>query len=550
MSQELRELRPTFRADYIEDLPEIRGPGLGFDLLHHGELVFTYKREADGPTMLKRMLVQMKAGRATCEPQGWAPLPQAGPQVFDPTSWVGCDSETGDLLFLRGRTVCRVSPDGVEGVSFTVDQRMGADRFVLGVPKYCGGSFTCFNCMTKELYILSKDGKLRLGPCRLPDGQWNENEVHEGEFFRLEASAEWAYFSAYVTVYRWNLRTGNVESVVGLAEENNPPSVKDSRKYIKEGFGSQARIAIDQSTPCLVPMQSGIFMSSRRGILHLDIQTGELRIVDLVNVRGIQLPTKRHSGDQVLLLGDWNRQHLFVITLADAGTFVSQILVIDVSTDLAASTVVTDLRSVDYTQPVRQVPFEVGDPATRFELDLRFLVARCEHFARAFASGMRESQEGAVVRLEDTAPEAMQCFVHYLHTDEFELHPHATSTAPEEEVLEVVLEQGRLCLAVHQLADRYGVYRLRKLALLRLRRALNAATILPLLEETVGARAWDIDEEAPRAIWDACWEHWSEINLEHSEAVDGLVRRHPALAVQLLRETAKNQPEQSEHEKP
>ena len=207
----------------------------------------------------------------------------------------------------------------------------------------------------------------------------------------------------------------------------------------------------------------------------------------------------------------------------------------DVSTDLGAASLENELRTIDWTRPLRTVQVDVGDVPVRFTLDARLLIARSPHFAKVLGSGMRESEEGAVIRLEDTTPEVMQSFMHFLHTDGFK---------PEKDVvrgqdMDAAFFAGRLSLAVHRFADRYGVFRLQKLALLELQKALSAATALPLLEEAAGDRAWNPEEEeAPRVCWEACVEHFGEILENHGEAVDGLVRRRPVLAARIIRSMA------------
>eukprot|EP00747_Dinoflagellata_sp_TGD_P018091 gnl/TRDRNA2_/TRDRNA2_126267_c0_seq1.p1 gnl/TRDRNA2_/TRDRNA2_126267_c0~~gnl/TRDRNA2_/TRDRNA2_126267_c0_seq1.p1 ORF type:complete len:166 (+),score=19.69 gnl/TRDRNA2_/TRDRNA2_126267_c0_seq1:276-773(+) len=147
---------------------------------------------------------------------------------------------------------------------------------------------------------------------------------------------------------------------------------------------------------------------------------------------------------------------------------------------------------------------------------------------------MRESSEDATICLDEFSQMAIQAFITFLHTDNFDVPFRDRSETGEDGRL-MLLEKGRLCLAVHQLAERYGVFRLRMLALEALETALCSSTTLPLFEEAVALRPWDDEMETFRACWEACRQHWSEIISDYGDQLDGLVRRCPELAGRLLR---------------
>ncbi|CAK0795551.1 unnamed protein product, partial [Prorocentrum cordatum] len=497
-------LRPAVRAEPVAGLPEICSPPgctINFDWPRPDELVFLYTTDG-GQHMIRRMRVD---GRPTeVDAGGWRALPQAS---LNGAEWFMCDVETGELVFTLDRKIIWVKPEGGER-SVEVEERLLGEGFSIGTVLSRRGRMFCFNFLMSELYLLARDGSIEVGPCRLPQGPWDDESMylaHVSQTFVVDPAEDekrWIFFHTRSAIYRWDLRRGQVDCIVGREAEG---AVAEG---IREGVGPSARLLgmrvsqayPDVQIPNLQRMCSGLYARPCGGAYYrLDTHSHELLRVDVVDLHGNPLALPWAN----VLSSPRDAERLTVVIFEDEYCRVKEVFMVDVSVDLSLPTVETDLQGIDWTMPLRHVQFDVGDPPARLVLDARLLTARSLYFARALGSGMLESREETVIRLKHVTLEAMRCFVHYLHTDAFEPEPAAASEG-QEETPDRCLARGRLCLEVYQLADQYAVFRLRKLALLRLRSTLGAATALPLLQEAVGDRAWDSSEELPRACWEAC----------------------------------------------
>ncbi|EOD21529.1 hypothetical protein EMIHUDRAFT_458337 [Emiliania huxleyi CCMP1516] len=131
----------------------------------------------------------------------------------------------------------------------------------------------------------------------------------------------------------------------------------------------------------------------------------------------------------------------------------------DVLDTRPSSSLASDWRRYFNSELLSDVCLLVGDmriPAHRV-----VLAARCDFFARMFASGMREATEEELP-IVDVSPPVFQLLLEHLYTD--------SSAVPEESALELFAA-----------ADRFGVERLRALCSDRIEGMLSAANVCDVL---------------------------------------------------------------------
>mmetsp|Transcript_2829 Transcript_2829/g.8847 ORF Transcript_2829/g.8847 Transcript_2829/m.8847 type:complete len:415 (+) Transcript_2829:511-1755(+) len=156
-------------------------------------------------------------------------------------------------------------------------------------------------------------------------------------------------------------------------------------------------------------------------------------------------------GKSVYVVGGryWDEQE-------DDYIFLNDVQVLDTR---PSSSLASDWRRYFNSELLSDVCLLVGDmriPAHRV-----VLAARCDFFARMFASGMREATEEELP-IVDVSPPVFQLLLEHLYTD--------SSAVPEESALELFAA-----------ADRFGVERLRALCSDRIEGMLSAANVCDVL---------------------------------------------------------------------
>lgn len=424
------QLPPTFHAT------KFQGCGIKFKGLA--------KAGRPGEVVLLRTISGQTAEYARIQIDGsnddpnWIVLPEG----LCHENWIGCDGESGNLFFLRGHTLCQVSQDA-EQVLAELDHLLqsAVDDIVddiclvqpLSAPKR---GFLCYNHRKREVHILKSDGSEWAGPYRVPERlakcvsmatDFCDHGVRfvcaDGSPMSMSPPRSFFVGSGHA-VYRWDA-PDHMHCLAGQEEPIKQPF---------EGYGTSAGVV-----GIIGGVSSDhIFMSHASRLQRLDVRNNEVRVVNFVDSRGIELIPSSHKRCLDLIMNPLTQQLLvlpFSMKLEGAREDdtedeeiedsvtreykLSHGIVVDLSSDPCASTMLSDFAGVDWSEKGRLVVFKVGESKEHIEVDSRVLEARSNHFARALSSGMRESWEG-VVYLHDTSKAAMQCFVHYLHTDMFD----------------------------------------------------------------------------------------------------------------------------------
>lgn len=276
-------------------------------------------------------------------------------------------------------------------------------------------------------------------------------------------------------------------------------------------------------------------------LLRIALGCFAVQAVDLLSQSGVLFRRPKFHREVLRLSGDVLYMAVFKSD-QPSGPFgrLERLFTADLACDESAPRI-EELHAVDWASPAQPVSFrlrrdaeEEEDP--KFEVlsvDRRVLCARSEYFRAMFGSEMREASAGVVDVPPEVSGPAFRCLVDYLHTDL--IHPVKVAgfadTDPAALPAPALLESGLLCLDVAQLADRYQLLRLRRLAeAFVCAHALQLPTVLPLLARAHALGLEDVAEACLRVVARS----WSEVKSSCKKELESFVRADPTMATIML----------------